>query len=192
MSVAISVTALFSVTGNLLVIITFVKVQKPRTSPNYYITSVAASDFLFAATEWPLFSRSRFPVFGQSLSTFQCKLINYFAPVSFPFSVSSLLMITVERFIADVSPLKVAMISRRTRALFSLLSWTIPMVGLVPCSYFSRSAEPGELFLCPTDTGGKAIKIYCIVSVVLLYCAPLTIIVTLSVRILKKIKREHG
>ena len=100
-------------------------------------------------------------------------------------------MITVDRFIAVVFPLKVAMVSRRARALFILLSWIIPMVGLVPYSYFSRSAEPGEIFLCPTDTGGKAMKIYYIVSFVLLYCAPLTIIVTLSVRIMKTLRRTN-
>ena len=65
------------------------------------------------------------------------------------------------------------------------------MVGLVPYSYFSTSAEPGEIFLCPTDTSGNAIKIYYIVSFVLLYCAPLTIIVTLSVRIMKTLRRTN-
>ena len=191
LSVAISIVALLSVLGNILVIITFVKTQKLRTSPNYYITSMAVSDLLFVVTEWPLFSRSRYSVFGQSLSTFQCKIVNYFGPVSYTVSTESLVLITVDRYIAVVFPLKQAMISGRIRARFILLSWIIPIVGLVPYSYFSRSAEPTELFLCPTDTGGLTIKIYYILGFVLLYCAPLIIIITLSVRIMKTLRRTN-
>ena len=191
MSVAISFVALLSVLGNILVIITFVKAERLRTSANYYITSMAVSDLLFVATEWPLFSRSRFSVFGESLSTFQCKIVNYFGPVSYTVSTESLVLITVDRYIAVVFPLKVGVISGRIRALFILLSWTIPVVGLVPYSYFSRSAKPDELFLCPTDSGGLAIKIYYLLGFVFLYCAPLIIIITLSVRIMKTLRRTN-
>ena len=172
-------------------ITTFVKAQRFRTNANYYITSMAVSDLLFVATEWSLFSRSKFSVLWESLSTFQCKIANYFGPVSYTVSTESLVLITVDRYIAVVFPLKVAMISGRIRALFILLSWIIPTVGLVPYSYFSRSAKPDELFLCPTDTGGKAIKIYYIVGFVLLYCAPLIVIITLSIRIIKTSRRTN-
>ena len=152
---------------------------------------MAVSDLLFVATKWPLFSRSRLSVFGESLSTFQCKIVNYFGPVSYTVSTESLVLITVDRFIAVVHPLKVAMISGRIRALFILLSWIIPIVGVVPHSYFSRSAKPDELFLCPTDSGGLTMKIYHILAFVLLYCAPLIIIITLSVRIMKTLRRTN-
>ena len=129
-SVAISFVALLSVLGNILVITTFVKAQRFRTNANYYITSMAVSDLLFVATEWPLFSRSRFSVLGEPLSTFQCKIVNYFGPVSYTVSTESLVLITVDRYIAVVFPLKVAMISGKIRALFILLSWIIPTVAL--------------------------------------------------------------
>ena len=125
------------------------------------------------------------------MSTFQCKIVNYFGPVSYTVSTEGLVLITVDRYIAVVFPLKVAMISGKIRALFILLSWIIPTVGLVPYSYFSRSAKPDELFLYPTDTGRKAIKIYYIVGFVLLYCAPLIVIITLSVRIIKTLRRTN-
>ena len=191
LSVAISVVALLSVLGNILAIITFVKTQKLRTSPNYYITSMAVSDLLFVVTEWPLFSRSRYSVFGQSLSTFQCKIVNYFGPVSYAVSVFSLVLITVDRYIAVVFPLKVARTSGKIRALFIVLSWIVPIVVVVPYPYFSRSAEPDELLICPTDTGGLTFKIYYIVGFVLYYCAPLIIIITLSVRIMKTLRRTN-
>jgi len=83
-------------------------------------------------------------------------------------------LITVDRYIAVVFPSRI-----------------IPIVGIVPYPYLSRSAEPDELFICPTDTGGLTFKIYYIVGFVLLYCAPLIIIITLSVRIMKTLRRTN-
>ena len=54
-SVAVSVVALTSVIGNILVITTFFKTQNLRISTNYYITSIAVSDLLFIITNWPLY-----------------------------------------------------------------------------------------------------------------------------------------
>ena len=112
-SVAVSVVALTSVMGNILVITTFFKTKNLRISMNYYITSMAVFDLLFIITNWPLYLCSRLSIFGHSVSSFQCKLGNYLTSVSYSVSVENLVLVIVERFIAIVFPMKVSMISGR-------------------------------------------------------------------------------
>ena len=154
----ISVVALTSVIGNILVITTFFKTQNLRISTNYYITSMAVFDLLFIISNWPLYLCSRLSIFGHSVSSFQCKLGNYLTSVSYSVSVESLVLVTVDRFIAIVFPMKVSMISGRIRAVFITLTWIIPGGILVPYSYlpdkknlmkyiFARQTQVGSCLL---------------------------------------------
>ena len=189
-SVAIFLVALVSVIGNTLVSITFAKSQKLRTSTNYYITSMALSDLLYGATLWGLFASSRLSVFGQSLSSSGCKLGNYVLLVSYSVSILSLVLITVDRFIATVFPMKLIMITGRIRAAFMSFTWIVPIVIAVPFAYFSRVADESEgPFLCVVDISRVAITTYNAVGFVLLYFVPIIVITILSVRIMKSLGR---
>ena len=174
-----------SAVGNTLVIITFLRIQNLWTSTNYYITSMAVSDLLYVITKWPLYSRSRLS------HVFQYKVVNYFGPVSYSVSIESLVLITVDRFIATVFPLKTAMISGRIRALFILLTWIIPLGAFVPLFYYTRNAEPDEINLCSIDSRGLAGTISLIFLFVIFYFVPLIAIIILNVRIMKFLRRTN-
>ena len=186
-----TIVALVSAIGNILVITTFLRTKNLRTSTNYYITSMAVSDLLYAFTKWPLYSRSRFSLFGQSLYPAQCKFLNYLFPVSYSVSIASLVLITVDRFIAIVFPLKMTVISGRIRALFIVLSWIIPLGAFFPLLYYTRNAEPDEIYLCTADMSGLAGTIYLIVGFVIFYCVPLIVIINLNVRIMKSLRKTN-
>ena len=180
-----TLVALVSAVGNTLVIIAFLRSQNLRTSSNYYITNMAFSDLLYVVAKWPLYSRSRLS------HAFQCKVVNYLGPVSYSVSIESLVLITVDRFIATVFPLKIALISGRIRALFILLTWIIPLGAFVPLLYYTRNAETDELNLCSTDSSGLAGSIYLIVTFVIFYPVPLIAIIILNVRIMKSLRRTN-
>ena len=55
-TVVLSTLSLLAVTGNLLVIITFIKTANLRTSPNYYIVNMAVSDLIAVILNWPLYA----------------------------------------------------------------------------------------------------------------------------------------
>ena len=180
-----TLVALVSVVGNILVIITFLRIQNLRTSTNYYITNMAFSELLYVITRWPLYLRSRLS------HVFQCKVVNYLGPVSYSVSVESLALITVDRFIATVFSLKTAVISGRIRALFILLTWIIPLGAFVPLLYYTRNAETDEINLCSTDSSGLAGTISLIFVFVIFYFVPLIVIIILNVRIMKSLRRTN-
>lgn len=187
-SVTISAVALISSIGNILVITSFITTQNLRTSTNYYIASMTVSDFLWVATNWPIYLTSRLGGVGlqTALSTFGCRLANYLTFVSYSVSIKSLVLTTVDRFIAIVFPMRATMITGRIRAIFLFLTWILPMGFLSPYLFFTRTAKtPDELYLCPTDMSTEMSRAYTIVGFVLLYCVPLTVIIILNSRIIK-------
>ena len=176
-SVAVSVVALPSVIGNILVITTFFKTQNPRISTNYYITSMAVSDLLFFITNWPLYLCSRLSIFGHSVSSFQCKLGNYSTSVSYSVSVESLVLVTVDCFPPyesnhdikkDSNGIYLANLDYTRRYSRSIL-------------VFARQAEPDEIYLCTTDSSGLVLAIYRILGFVLIYYVPCIILIVLNV-----------
>lgn len=56
LSVFIGVLILFTVVGNLLVVVVFVTIPKLRTYNNYFILGLAIADLLVAVVNMPLFA----------------------------------------------------------------------------------------------------------------------------------------
>ena len=185
--------ALVSVTGNILEIITFLKTQNLRTSTNYYITSMAISDLFFSVSNYLVFAKSRLSVFKHSLSPFACKFGDYISSISYSVSIASLVLISVDRFVATVFPMKVTMITARIRSVFILLTWVIPMGIFYPWFQFTRNASELERpYICIFDTSGRLAEIiYFTISFVLLYFVPLVIITILNYRIMKSLRRTN-
>ena len=87
--VGFSVVALVSVIGNILAITTFLKRKRLWTSTNYYITSMAVSDLLYVVTDGALYASSKHSVFGNSSSSFGCKLGKYCSIILYFVSIVS-------------------------------------------------------------------------------------------------------
>ena len=186
--------ALLSVTGNILEIITFTKTRNLRTSANYYVTSMAVSDVLNVVSDCVRYSKSRLSVFEHSQSSFVCKLGFYVSYVSYSVSIASLVLISVDRFVATVFPMKVTMITARIRTVFILLTWVIPMGIFYPLFQFSRNAEEFErphLCVINISKGEYTTIVYHTMNFVLFYIAPLIIITILNSRIMKSLRRTN-
>ena len=191
--ITISVVALASLIGNILEIITFLKTQNLRTSTNYYVTSMAVSDLLFVVSGWAQYAKlSRLSVFDPSLSPFVCKLGLYIQRVSYSISITSLVLITVDRFVAIVFPMRVAMITGRIRAVLMLLTWIIPMGIFWPYIQKARKAEKVERpYICVGYRSRLAGTVYLTTFFALFYLAPLIIITILTFRIMKSMRRTN-
>ena len=188
----ISVVALISLIGNILEIITYLKTQNLRNSTNYYITSMAVSDVLLVVSGWAQYATSRLSVFDPSLSSFVCKLGLYIQRVSYSISITSLVLITVDRFVAIVFPMRVSMITGRVRAVLILLTWVIPMGIFSPYIQNTRKAEEDERqYICADDMSRLAGTINLTTFFVLFYLAPLIIITILNFRIMKSLRRTN-
>ena len=124
-------------------------------------------------------------------SSFVCKLGLYLSYVSYAVSIDSLVLNSVDRFVATVFPMKVAMITGRIRAVLTLLTWVIPMGILYPIFQFTRKAEEAERPLsCATDVKSVAKFSYLGMFSVLCYCAALVIITILNTRIIKTLRSK--
>ena len=152
---------------------------------------MAVSDLVYVATQWSLFLRSGRSVLGHAVSAFQCKLVIYSAYVTYSVSVESLVLISVDRFIATVFPMNSAMITGRIRAVFIALSWIVPMGILAPYPVvFSRAAEETDgPYICTNDDSEILLTIYNLSGFAILYCAPLMVIIILNARIMKTLRR---
>jgi len=67
LSVVASVTSLVTVGGNLIVILSFALERSIRQPSNYFIASLAVSDFLIGAVSMPLYTSDRFKACPHSI-----------------------------------------------------------------------------------------------------------------------------
>ncbi|XP_029710630.1 octopamine receptor 2 [Aedes albopictus] len=133
-----AVIFLFSVVGNLLVILTLAQNKRMRTVTNVYLLNLAISDLLLGVFCMP------FTLVGQVLRKFifgslMCKLIPYFQAVSVSVAVWTLVAISLERYFAICRPLS----SRRWQTQFHAykmiaLVWLVSFLVNSPLCYIQR------------------------------------------------------
>ena len=183
-------------TGNLLVIVTFIKIVKLKTSSNYYIVNMAISDLVSIFLAWPLYATEGMLKAGGSLivipelATFACKLGIYSRAVSYVVSIQSLVLIAVDRFLATAFPLKTLKITTRIRAVFLLLTWVLPLLAFIPYFVYSEIVKVEQQTFCRNTMSGLGLTIYHLVGFVVIYCVPLILILVLYHLIMKHLKRR--
>ena len=126
------ISLLVALIGNVLIIVVFYKYKPIRKSINYFILNMAISDlftpliimpFHIAATlsnGLGLMNQLPSPLAGVI-----CKLCFFLSESSFDVSIISLLMISLDRLIAVVSPLRIKLISMKVRFICILMSWVV-------------------------------------------------------------------
>lgn len=195
-TVALSIISFLAFTGNLLVIITFIKTQNLKTSSNYYIVNMAVSDLVCVVLNWPLYATEGMLKPGGSLitdptlATFFCKLGIYSRAVSYVVSILSMVLIVVERYIAIAFPLRALNITTRIRTIFLLLSWFLPLLGVIPYFVHAKIIAIERQTFCRNIMSNLALKIYHFLSFILFYCVPLILILVLYPVIMKHLRRR--
>ena len=176
--------------GNLLIVAVFLKTPSLRTSTNYYIVSMAVSDFIGPFFIWPLYvsegmlTRTIFIDGSSALAA--CKLGMYFRALSQTVSILSLMLITVDRFVAIVFPFKFAVMNRKIRMSLLVVSWLVPLLGVLPYALFSKITTVENRRVCRFIVSDEAKIGIHVNGIALFYFLPLiTIIVLYSVMMIK-------
>ena len=184
-TVILSTVSLLALTGNSLVILTFIKSVNLKTSSNYYIVNMAASDLVCVLLNWPLYATEGMlkpggsRITNSAFATICCKMGIYSRSVSYVVSILSLMLVAVDRFIVTAFPLKALNISQKPRIFFLLISWLLPAIFLVPYLFYTKIVEIENQTFCRNLTSGYLLRIYYAVAFVLFYCAPLISILIL-------------
>ena len=120
---AASLLIVAGLVGNVMIIMSFYKTRTLRTSANCYIVNMATSDLILICSGGPWFIleySTGFKIFN-SFSTkgtrgdVLCQSLAFLAVSSYTVSLLSNLLITKDRFIASVYPLKMSVVTIVTR-----------------------------------------------------------------------------
>ncbi|XP_068718279.1 neuropeptide FF receptor 1-like [Montipora capricornis] len=126
-----SIMLLVTLIGNVLIILVFSKYKPLRKSINYFVVNMAVSDLFTPLTIMPytiagtLSSGPFLSRLQPELANIICKLCHFLPDVSVLVSIQSLMLISVDRLIAVVFPLKIKLISWKVRLVCILASWIV-------------------------------------------------------------------
>ncbi|KAK3747122.1 hypothetical protein QZH41_006060 [Actinostola sp. cb2023] len=178
------ITMAISLAGNLLVICVVYRNRRLRTPTNYLITNMAISDFLMTIVSMTPTAASfltyDFSWYDGWLGIASCKLLTFVQGTTMASSIFTLTAIAFERFNAIVFPLRTTMRSRSTIWLISAVWYTAglvtsPMLFVMTVQTYSNKPYCVEKWKAPLDPEHSP-AIYTVVSFVLLYALPLSVI----------------
>ena len=159
-SLAYFVILLVSLVGNVLIILVVWKNKHLRLSINSFVVNMALSDLFTPLTIMPVkiveiisgsgaFIVDSPLMFGNLL----CKLCYFLPDVSLLVSVESLLLISLDRFVAVVFPLKSRRITSRVRLICICCAWIISITVHAPYFYTFRLFPYENDHFCLYDWG---------------------------------------
>ena len=144
-AVAYFAILLVSFVGNILLVVVIYKNKQLRKSINFFVFSMAVSDLFTPLTIMPMkiieiISGSfAWKVDSpQILGNILCKLCYFLPDVSLGVSIQSLLLISMDRFIAVVFPFSAKLISSKVRLTSILCTWIIAVAVHAPYFYAFR------------------------------------------------------
>ena len=139
-TIALSLIPVVSLMANSFIVMIVCKTPTLRKPINYFIANMAMSDLLFSIFWLPtslslLRTNQSWLIdgqFGQAL----CKLVPFFTDVSSTVSIQNLVLITVDRFVAVVFPLRSPLIRSKLCPFFILGTW-IAGVAVISPQFFT-------------------------------------------------------
>ena len=190
---ALSLILVVSLVGNSLIVLIVYKTSALRKPVNILIANMAMSDLLF-----PIFF---FPVrladldvgswlIGGTLGQVLCKIHHFLADVSTLISVQSLVLITVDRFVAVVVPLRSPLITRKLCPFFIVATWIV--AAAVHSSYLVayKLVKHPERQICKGLWGEVTFANFSLAVFVVFLYIPFVLVVILYSIILIKLKMQ--
>uniref|UniRef100_A0A3P8RNK1 Opsin 4xb n=1 Tax=Amphiprion percula TaxID=161767 RepID=A0A3P8RNK1_AMPPE len=140
------------ITGNVLVMFAIYSNKKLRNLPNYFIMNLAASDFLMAFTQSPIFFINclyKEWVFGEM----GCKMYAFCGALFGIASMINLLAISIDRYLVITKPLQtIHWSSKRRTSLAILMVWLYSLAwSLAPLIGWSSYIPEGLMTSCTWD-----------------------------------------
>ena len=192
---------LVSLVGNSLVILVFCKNKQLRRSINYYVLNMAVSDLFTPLTVMPvtivriISGSTAFMVDTPLvLGNILCKLCYFLPDVSFVVSIESLLLISVDRFIAVVFPLRIKLISSKVRFICIFCTWIVAIAVHAPYFYTFKLIPEGNSYKCLKRWGTNHDKIhpkYIAAVFITFFLVPIFVLAVLYCTIAWTLKWRH-
>ena len=144
-TIALSLILVVSLMANSFIVMIVYKTPTLRKPINYFIANMAMSDLLFSIFWLPtrislLRTNQSWLIdgqFGQAL----CKLVPFFTDVSSTVSIQNLVLITVNRFVAVVFPLRSPLIRSKLCPFFIFGTWVVAAAFISPYFYIYQLVE---------------------------------------------------
>ena len=196
-TIALSLSLVFSLVGNCLIVFIVYKTPTLSKPINLLIANMAMSDllhptFLFPVRLAEIHVGSWF--IGGTLGQALCKLHTFLTDASSLVSIQSLVLIAVDRFGAVVLPLRSPLITRKLCPFFILATWIIAMAVLLPFLVTYKLFKYRERLLCVSlwmeIFGGNTNRNYALAVIVVFFFIPFVLVVVLYSIILMKLKMQ--
>ena len=152
-TIALSLIIAVSLTGNSFIVLIVYKTPTLRKPINYFIANMAMSDLLYSIF-WPptrlsLIHSTNLWLIGGQFGQALCKLV-HFADVSSIVSIQNLVLITVDRFVAVVFPLRSPLIRSKLCPFFIFGTWIASAAVISPLLFTYQLVEYSEEMRCVT------------------------------------------
>ena len=196
-TVALSLILVVSLVGNSLIVLIVYKTPTLRKPINMLIANMAMSDLLYPIffvpahlAEWHAGSWLIGGTLGQAL----CKIHIFLVDVSSLVSIQSLVLITVDRFVAVVVPLRSPLVSRKRCLFFIVASWIVAMAVHSPYLVAYKLGKYPERLMCEDlwqeAFGGNTYPNYILAGAIVFFYIPFVLLVILYSNILIKLKNQ--
>ena len=189
-----------SLVGNSVIIANVARNKKLRTTVNYLIANMAASDLLISTIAVPiklteiLVGPRRWLLHG-TVGLISCQLAYFLQDISSSVSVQSLVVIAIDRYRGIVNPFRQAIVTPKRCKIIIPLVWLSSMGLHAIYFYIVRLISQNSASYCifswePAFHPQKAQELYIIVILVFLTLLPFSVITVLYSRIIWSLRKE--
>ncbi|XP_064120870.1 trissin receptor-like [Macrobrachium nipponense] len=179
---------IFAFFGNLLVVLVMVFHRRMRSHTNFFLTNLAVADLCVAV--FCIYQNfAMYVIKDWYFGEFLCLMYHFINQLSYTASVIILVVVSAERYLAIVEPLKAKTILTRTNMIITMvLVWIISAVYSCPrLLYFKVHEYPVEggrtEAMCILRRDLFDTRVWDVISLVLLYLLPLLLLSVLYARI---------
>ncbi|GAA6107818.1 chemokine XC receptor 1-like [Tachysurus ichikawai] len=163
-----SIVVLLSLIGNILVVVTLAYYENLKSFTNIFILNLAVSDLLFTVglPFWACYY-----IWGWTLGDVACKTISFVFFAGFYSSITFLMMMTIQRYMAVVHPLS-DWEKRQGMELIPILGWLVGIGAAVPApiysSVMSDPADDSQLY-CEYNSTTLKVWLYYLQNVIFVF-----------------------
>ncbi|XP_073249916.1 RYamide receptor-like [Porites lutea] len=153
-TIALSLIIAVSLMANSFIVLIVYKTPTLRKPINYFIANMAMSDLLYSLFLPPrnlsLLHTNQSWLIGGQFGQALCKLVPFFDGVSSIVSIQNLVLITVDRFVAVVFPLRSPLIRSKLCPFFILGTWIVAAAVVSPLLFTFQLVEYSGEMRCDT------------------------------------------
>lgn len=183
-----------AILGNLLVVVSVVRVRRLRVITNYFVVSLAMADILVAIMVMPFNASKQIAgrwLFNKTL----CDVWNSFDVYASTASILHLCCISIDRYYAIVRPLEYPMVmtKRRVAVMLSLV-WTAPLlISFLPISlgWYTTAEAVAEAAEGPPTCDFVVNMAYALISSSVSFWIPCSVMIYMYYRIYLEATRQE-